>query len=148
MRNMNPGRPENNYSECLPQRAITSSDQENYYSALSRGTGFLDVTALTMSTSSLWKGSKDNFEPMYIDVVTERPPKRKSSRRLKCLIVWLVFLSVMSLTSLAFTTVIFYNVGMFNGSDIFFRDQKEGEFFGGFFWIYAINGKDKAFNYG
>ena len=120
-------RPENNYSECISPKALTPANQEDYYSTLTRGNELLNITALAMSTSSVYDKGKStgdlHFEPMYIDVVSEGPASRKSSRRLKCLVVWLVFLTIFSLTSLAFTTVMFYNAGMTNGGAMFFGDS-------------------------
>ena len=121
------GRPENDYSEVSPT-ALSPSNQESFYSTLTRGKEFLNITALAMSTSSIYDKARTgpgdlHFEPMYVDVVSERPATRKSSRKLKCLVVWLVMLSIISLTSLSFTTMIFYKTGMANGSGAFFGDS-------------------------
>jgi len=121
------GRPENDYSDVSPT-ALSPSNQESFYSTLTRGKEFLNITALAMSTSSIYDKARTgpgdlHFEPMYVDVVSERPATRKSSRKLKCLVVWLVMLSIISLTSLSFTTMIFYKTGMANGSGAFFGDS-------------------------
>ena len=125
--NMFLGRPENDYSECVPPRAVASPNQENYYSTLRRGKEILNITALAMSTSSVYEnkpGSGElSFEPMYIDVVSNGPATKKSSRKTKCLFAWLVMLTIISLTSLAFTTLILYKAGWANGSAIFFSDS-------------------------
>jgi len=121
------GRPENDYSDVSPT-ALSPSNQEDFYSTLTRGKEFLNITTLAMSTTSIYDkartGTGDlHFEPMYVDVVSERPATRKSSRKLKCLVVWLVMLTIISLTSLSFTTMIFYKTGMANRSGAFFGDS-------------------------
>ena len=121
------GRPENDYSECVPPRAIASPNQENYYSTLRRGKEIINITALAMSTSDVFENKpvtgELRFEPMYIDVVSEKPATKKSPRKMKCLFAWLVMLTIISLTSLAFTTLILYKAGRANGSTSFFGDS-------------------------
>ncbi|PFX17560.1 uncharacterized protein LOC111340694 [Stylophora pistillata] len=96
--------------------------QENYYSTIRKGKDFLNITALTMSSSSLY-GPADNsksraedfrLEPMYIDVLERSTPK-KSSRKIKCFVAWMIMLTLMSLASMAFTGFIFYNSIISNG---------------------------------
>lgn len=115
------GKSENEYSECVPPGALSSS-QENLYSTLNFGRNeFLNVSALTVSTKNLWEGKTKQqstrdlrLEPMYIDVVSESTTAGKSSRRLTCFIAWLVMLTILSFASLAVTVFIFYKGGMTN----------------------------------
>lgn len=119
--NMPAGKSENEYSECVPPGALSTS-QENFYSTLnSRRNEFLNVSALTVSTKNLWEGKTKQqstrdlrLEPMYIDVLSESTTAGKSSRRLTCLIAWLVMLTILSFASLAVTVFIFYKGGMTN----------------------------------
>lgn len=119
--NMPAGKSENEYSECVPPGALSTS-QENLYSTLNFGRNeFLNVSALTVSTKNLWEGKTTQqstrdlrLEPMYIDVVSESTTAGKSSRRLTCLIAWLVMLTILSFASLAVTVFIFYKGGMTN----------------------------------
>lgn len=119
--NMPAGKSENEYSECVPPGALSTS-QENLYSTLNFGRNeFLNVSALTVSTKNLWEGKTKQqstrdlrLEPMYIDVVSESTTAGKSSRRLTCLIAWLVMLTILSFASLAVTVFIFYKGGMTN----------------------------------
>ena len=111
----------------MPPRAL-SPTQENLYSTLTRENEFVNIAALSMSTNSIYDNAKTStrnlcLEPMYIDVAPERPTTRKSSRRLKCLVVWLVMLTIISLTSLAFTTLMIYKASMANGNAMFFGDS-------------------------
>ncbi|KAM7443731.1 hypothetical protein ABFA07_007610 [Porites harrisoni] len=115
------GKSENEYSECVPPGALSTS-QENLYSTLNFGRNeFLNVSALTVNTKNLWEGKTKQqstrdlrLEPMYIDVVSESTTAGKSSRRLTCLIAWLVMLTILSFASLAVTVFIFYKGGMTN----------------------------------
>lgn len=121
--NMYLGKSKNDYSGCMPPRAL-SPNQENLCSTLTRENEIVNIAALSMSTNSIYDTAKAStrnlcLEPMYIDVVPERPTTRKSSRRLKCLVVWRVMLTIISLTSLAFTTLMFYKASMANGNAMF-----------------------------
>ena len=119
--NMPAGKSENEYSECVPPGTLSTS-QENFYSTLnSRRNEFLDASALTVSTKNLWEGKTKQqstrdlrLEPMYIDVLSESTSAGKSSRKLTCLIVWLVMLTIISFASLAVTVFLFYKGGMTN----------------------------------
>ena len=111
-------RAENDYGS---QRTLTPP-QENYYSTIRRGKEFLNITALTMSSSLYGPGDKSksrsgdlHLEPMYIDVLDRSTPKKKSSRKRKCLVMWMIMLTLMSLASLAFTAFIFYSASVSNG---------------------------------
>lgn len=88
------------------QKTLTPS-QENYYSTITKGKEFLNITALVKTGS----GDMHLAEPMYIDIV-ERSAPRKTSPEKKCLVAWLVMLTIISLASLAFTTVIFYSASV------------------------------------
>lgn len=143
------GRPENDYSDVSPT-ALSPSNQEDFYSTLTRGKEFLNITTLAMSTSSIYDkartGTGDlHFEPMYVDVVSERPATRKSSRKLKCLVVWLVMLTIISLTSLSFTTMILYKTGMANRSGAFFGDSSS--YSGGKYFHNYVVKKDEPLSF-
>lgn len=113
---MNKERAENDYGS----HTALAPSKENYYSTIKQD--FLNITALSMSSSSLydtgdksWSRPKDfHLEPMYIDVL-ERSTPRKSSRKMKCLVTWMIILTLMSLASLAFTAFIFYTASFSNG---------------------------------
>lgn len=92
------------------QKTLTPS-QENYYSTITKGKEFLNITALVKTGP----GDMHLAEPMYIDVV-ERSAPRKTSPKIKCLVAWLVMLTIISLASLAFTTVIFYSASVSDGN--------------------------------
>lgn len=97
---------------------------ENYYSSIARsakGKEFLNIATPAMSSNvyanpdRVKPGQGDvHLEPMYIDVV-ERSKPRKTSRKMKCLVAWLVILTLTSLASLAFTAIIFYSTSMSAG---------------------------------
>ena len=97
---MNKERAENDYGS----HTALAPSKENYYSTIKQD--FLNITALSMSSSSLydtgdksWSRPKDfHLEPMYIDVL-ERSTPRKSSRKMKCLVTWMIILTLMSLAS-------------------------------------------------
>lgn len=110
------GRADNNYNNCVPSKATTDRE-ENYYATLAQGKE-LNIAALTMSTTNVYDASKQDLhlEPMYIDVVSEVPTTRNLSRRSKCLIFWLIILTLVSFSSLAFIAFIFYNFGIINKS--------------------------------
>ena len=103
-----------------PRKSPTPAP-ENYYSTIARsarGNELLNISTLSMNGSvyanpdQVKPGQRDmHFEPMYIDVV-ERSKPRKKSRKMKCLVAWLVILTLTSLASLAFTTIIFYSTSM------------------------------------
>ena len=103
-----------------PRKSLTPAPP-NYYSTIARsarGDEILNIATLTMDGSvyanpdQVKPGKKDmHLEPMYIDVV-ERSKPRKKSRKMKCLVAWLVILTLTSVASLAFTTIIFYSTSM------------------------------------
>ena len=115
---MNKERAENDYGS----HTALAPSKENYYSTIRQGKDFLNITALSMSSNShydtgdkSWSRPKDfHLEPMYIDVL-ERSTPRKSSRKMKCLVTWMIILTLMSLASLAFTAFIFYTASFSNG---------------------------------
>ena len=100
-----------------PRKSLTPAPP-NYYSTIARsarGNEILNIATLAMDGSvyanpdQVKPGKRDmHLEPMYIDVV-ERSKPRKKSRKMKCLVVWLVILTLTSVASLAFTTIIFYS---------------------------------------
>jgi len=100
-----------------PRKSLTPAP-ENYYSSIARsarGNEVLNIASLAMNGSvyanpdQVKPGQRDmHLEPMYIDVV-ERSKPRKKSRKMKCLVAWLVILTLTSLASLAFTIIIFYS---------------------------------------
>ena len=140
--NMPAGKSDNEYSECVPPGTLSTS-QENFYSTLnSRRNEFLDASALTVSTKNLWEGKTKQqstrdlrLEPMYIDVLSESTSAGKSSRKLTCLIVWLVMLTIISFASLAVTVFIFYKGGMTNEKSTSTTLDTNG----GFRSIYTVN---------
>ena len=94
--------------------------QENYYSTIRRRKEFLNITVLTMSSSLYGPGDSVksrsghlHLEPMYIDVL-DRSILKKSSRKMGCLVMWMIMLTLMSLASLAFTAFIFYTASISN----------------------------------
>lgn len=98
-----------------PRKSLTSAP-ENYYSTIARsarGNEIVNIATLAMNGNmyanpdQVMPGQRDKLEPMYIDVI-ERSRPRKKSRKIKCLVAWLVILTLTSLASLAFTTIIFY----------------------------------------
>ncbi|XP_068682341.1 uncharacterized protein [Montipora foliosa] len=126
------GRADNNYNNCVPSKATTDRE-ENYYATLAQGKEFLNNAALTMSTTNVYDASKQDLhlEPMYIDVVSEVPTTRNLSRRSKCFIFWLIILTLVSLSSLAFTAFIFYNFGIINKSITSPGDRSQSVAFNG-----------------
>ena len=105
---MYPRRAENKYSDCVPPRTI--SGQERHYSTLSRDRQSLNIAAISMSKDIYDPRKPDfHFEPMYMDVVSNEPLTRKSSRKSKCIVIWLTMLTIISLCSLAFTAFICFN---------------------------------------
>lgn len=104
-------------NDCGPRKSLTPAPA-NYYSTIARsarGTEILNIATLAMDGSvyanpdQVKPGKRDmNLEPMYIDVV-ERSKPRKKSRKMKCLVAWLVILTLTSVASLALTTIIFYS---------------------------------------
>lgn len=113
--NMHMERAKNDYG---PQKSLPAPNQENYYSTIARGKELLNITTLAMSSSVYANPdrvkadqSDMHLEPTYIDVV-ERSKPRKRSRKKKCLVAWMVMLTIISLASLAFTTVIFYKASV------------------------------------
>lgn len=118
-----------------PQKTLPAPKQENYYSTIARGKEFLNITTLAMSSSVYANPDRVkaeqgdmHLEPMYIDVV-ERAKPRKTSRRMKCLVVWLVMLTLISLASLAFTTIIFYSTNVSIGKTKSKESSKSGKTF-------------------
>ena len=103
-----------------PRKSLTPAP-ENYYSTIARsarGKELLNITNLAVNGSvyanpdQVKPGERGmHLEPMYIDVV-ERSKPRKKSRKMKCVVAWLVILTLTSLASLAFTTIIFYSTSM------------------------------------
>lgn len=113
--NMYMERAQNDYE---PQKSLPAPNQENYYSTIARRKEILNIATLAMSSSvyanpdKVKAGQGDmHLEPMYIDVV-ERSKPRKRSRKMKCLVAWMVMLTIISLASLAFTTIIFYKASV------------------------------------
>lgn len=119
---MYPRRAENSYSECVPPRTI--SGQDSYYTTLSRDPQSLNLAAISINTRDKYDQSKPefHFEPMYMDVVSNEPITRKSSRKSKCIVTWLTMLTIISLCSLAFTAFISFNVG----NNTLFGDSQVG----------------------
>lgn len=115
--NMYTERAKNDYG---PRKSLTPAPA-NYYSTIARstrGNEIFNIATLAMDGSvyanpdQVKPGKTDmHLEPMYIDVV-ERSKPRKKSRKMKCLVAWLVILTLTSLASLAFTTIIFYSTSM------------------------------------
>ena len=107
-------------NDFVPRRSLTPGP-ENYYSTIARsarGNELLSIASLVKNGSvyanpdRVKPGYKDmHLEPMYIDVV-ERSKPRKKSRKMKCLVAWMLILTLTSLASLAFTTIIFYRASM------------------------------------
>ena len=75
---MNKERAENDYGS---HTALAPSN-ENYYSTIRQGKDFLNITALSMSSSSRYD-TGDKSWSRFIDVL-ERSTPSKSSRKMKC----------------------------------------------------------------
>ena len=106
---MNKERAENDYGS----HTALAPSYENYYSTIRQGKDFLNITALSMSSSSRYD-TGDKSWSRFIDVL-ERSTPSKSSRKMKCLVTWMIILTLMSLASLAFTAFIFYTASFSNG---------------------------------